>query len=161
MHQHVAETAREVGLTYNFDDVVVANSFNAQRLIQLAKRSGLGDAAEERLFRAYFTEGENIDDHETLARLGSELGLDAGAVKKMLAGSDFTEEVEKDEEEAREIGVTGVPFFVINHTYAVSGAQAPETFLKGLELAWKEYEQTTSQVTLTADGETCSAEGNC
>jgi protein disulfide-isomerase len=81
MHQHVAETAREAGLTYNFNDVVVANSFNAQRLIQLAKTSGLGDAAEERLFRAYFTEGENIDDHETLARLASEIGLEAVQVK--------------------------------------------------------------------------------
>jgi predicted DsbA family dithiol-disulfide isomerase len=79
----------------------------------------------------------------------------------MLAGNDFKAEVEKDEAEAREIGVTGVPFFVINHKYAVSGAQPSETFLKGLELAWKEYEQANSQVVLAGDGETCSTDGNC
>lgn len=138
MHDHVTAMAREVGLEYHFDKAVVANSFDAHRFIQLAKQHGLGDAAEERIFRAYFTEGRNTADHTTLTELGTEIGLDKIEVEKMLQTDAFTEAVEQDIYESRQIGVRGVPFFVINRKYAVSGAQPPETFLGALQTAWAE-----------------------
>jgi predicted DsbA family dithiol-disulfide isomerase len=141
MHDHVSRSAKEVGLVYNFDQAVVANSLKAHRLVHLAKTHGLADEAEERLFRAHFTEGLNTDDPDTLVRLGSEIGLSAAEVREMFSGDAFTREVREDEAEAHTIGIQGVPFFLINRKYAVSGAQSPTSFLKGLEKAWDEYEK--------------------
>ena len=141
LHRQVTETASQVGLTYNFDNTVVANSFDAHRLIQLAKLNGLGDAAEERLFKAYFSEGKDISDHLTLIILGDEIGLDGKLVKQMLDSDALTDEVRYDERQAGELGINGVPFFVINDRYGVSGAQQPEIFLQTLEKAWQEYEK--------------------
>ncbi len=141
LHKQVKATAKEVGLDYDFDKAVIANSFDAHRLIQLAKLNGLGDAAEERLFKAYFTEGKDISDHLTLIILGDEIGLDGKQVKQMLDGDAFTDEVRYDERQARELGINGVPFFVMNDRYGVSGAQQPEVFLQTLERAWQEYER--------------------
>ncbi len=138
MHDHVTAMAREVGLEYNFAQAVVANSFDAHRLVQLAKQHGLGDAAEERIFRAYFTEGRNTADHATLAELGAEIGLDKTEVEQMLQTDAYAEAVAQDIYESRQIGVRGVPFFVINRKYAISGAQPPETFLGALQTAWAE-----------------------
>jgi predicted DsbA family dithiol-disulfide isomerase len=162
LHGQLTETARQVGLTYHFDTAVVANSFDAHRLIQLAKLHGLGDAAEERLFKAYYTEGKDISDHLTLIILGDEIGLNAKAVKQMLDSDELVDEVHHDEELARALGINGVPFYVINDRYGVSGAQAPEVFLQTLEKAWQEYEQENSEaVVAAADSATCSVEGVC
>ena len=133
---YVVNMAKGVGLTYHFDKAVVANSFDAHRFSHLAKKYGLQDAAEERLFAAYFTEGKNTADHEVLTQIGSEIGLDAGEVKKTLAGNDFAAEVEKDIEEARQFRISGVPFFVFNRKYAVSGAQDSKVFLETLQKAF-------------------------
>ena len=141
LHNHVKERAKQAGLDYNFDITVVANSFDAHRLVQLAKHNGLGDVAEERLFRAYFTEGKDISDHLTLIILGEEIGLNPKLVKQMLDSDDFADEVRYDERQARELGINSVPFFVINERYGVSGAQEPEVFLQTLEKAWQEYEK--------------------
>jgi predicted DsbA family dithiol-disulfide isomerase len=150
LHRQVTETAREVGLEYNFDTTVIANSFDAHRLIQLAKLNGLGDAAEERLFKAYFTEGKDISDHLTLIILGDEIGLDGKIVKQMLDSDVMADEVRYDEKHARELGINGVPFFLINDRYAVSGAQPPELFLQTLEKAWQEYEKENREdITVT------------
>ena len=140
LHQRVEDMAREEGLEYNFDTSVIANSFDAHRLIQLAKLNGLGDVAEERLFRAYFTEGKDISDHLTLIILGDEIGLDGRVVKKMLDSEDMADEVRYEQRQAAELGINGVPFFVINDRYAVSGAQPSGVFKNALEMAWKEYE---------------------
>jgi hypothetical protein len=129
--------ARSLGLTYDFDKAVIANSFNAHRLIQLAKTKGLGDAAEERLFKAYFSEGLHIGDSATLVRLGAEIGLDPDEVSAMLAGDAFTEAVRIDEYEAQQFGIRGVPFFAIDRKYGVSGAQSADHILGALEQAWK------------------------
>lgn len=139
MNDYVTNMAREAGLHYDFDKVVVANSFDAHRLIQMAKKKGKGDAAEERLFKAYFTEGKNTADHSTLIQLGKEIGLDDSEVKTMLAGKEFSEEVQKDLSEADQIGVTGVPFFVFDRKYAVSGAQDSKIFLDTLTKAWENF----------------------
>lgn len=128
----VTAMAKDVGLTYDFDKAVVANSFDAHRLSHLAKQYGKQDAMEERLFRAYFTEGKNTADHDILIALGVEIGLDAAEVATMLSGGGFGDAVQRDIREAREIGVHGVPFFVFDDTYAVSGAQPAELFLQVL-----------------------------
>lgn len=162
MHDRVTAMAREVGLTYNFDKAVVANSFDAHRLIQLAKQHGLGDAAEERVFRAYFTEGRNTADHATLLELGMEIGLDKASVEQMLATDQYAEAVDHDIYESRQIGVRGVPFFLFNRKYAISGAQQPETFLGALQTAWTEWKQANpSLVQVTADGPVCGPDGDC
>lgn len=162
MHEHVVQTAKEVGLDYNFDKAVIANSFNAHRLIQLAKTHNRGDAAEEALFRAYFTEGKNIDDKETLTEIGTGIGLGKQEINEMLSSDAYAKEVREDESVARQIGINGVPFFVLNNKYGVSGAQSPETFLDALQQAWTEYEKNNPQIIMTeTNGNACDVDGTC
>lgn len=158
MHEYVTQTAAEVGLEYNFDKAIVANSFNAHRLIHLAKASGKADAMKERILKAYFTEGANIDDAETLVKLGVEVSLKKEDIKQMLASDKYADDVREDEDAAQHIGIRGVPFFVLNEKYGISGAQQPETFLKALEQAWGEREK----ITMMNAGDSCDIDGkNC
>jgi len=162
MHQQVTEMAKAVGLEYNFDKAVVANSFDAHRLIQFAKSKGLGDAAEERLFRAYFTEGKDFSDHATLVALGKDIGLDENDIAVMLKENKYAENVEEDISEASHIGIRGVPFFVFNRKFAVSGAQSPEVFSGALQQSLADWQQSQPLINIeTADGETCAPDGNC
>lgn len=140
MHERVASVGEEVGIKFDFDRVVVANSFNAHRLIQFAKTRGVADAAEEALFEAHFTEGKNIDDDEVLVALASSISLSPDEVRAMLKSDLFAEEVSKDEQIARSIGIRGVPFFIFNEKYAVSGAQSPAAFLQTLDKTWQELQ---------------------
>ena len=160
MHEHVINVAKEVGLDFDFKKSVVANSFNAHRLIQFAKAKGLGNEIEEQLFKAHFTEGKNIDDKETLVQTGTAIGLDKNEVKEMLASDAFAKEVKQDEMQAQSIGVRGVPFFVLNDKYAVSGAQSPATFLEALNQTWKEFEEENKPLIVT-EGESCFVDGTC
>ena len=132
----VVQRAKTVGLEYDMDKAVIGSSFDAHRLIQLAKEKGLGSEAEERLFKAYFTEGAHLADHPTLIRLGKEIGLEEKEVKQMLSTDRFSEEVREDERQAHLVGVRGVPFFLIDEKLSVSGAQQSATFLGALEQAW-------------------------
>jgi predicted DsbA family dithiol-disulfide isomerase len=145
VHQQLVETAATEGLSYNFDTAVIANSFDAHRLIQMAKVSGLDDAAEERLFHAYFTEGKDISDLKTLLHLGTEIGLDKDAVWKVLESDAYAKEVQLDLVKAESYGITGVPFFILDNKYGISGAQPVKIFLYGLQQAWNEYEQQNNQ----------------
>jgi len=138
MNKQVTEKAASVGLAFDLDRVVPANSFDGHRLIQLAKTFGLQDQAEERLFSAYFIEGKDISDSSTLIALGSEIGLDADDVRSMLGGDRYGAEVRSDEQTATEMEVSGVPFFVINQRYAISGAQPVELFVETLHKVWTE-----------------------
>ena len=135
LNQQVTEMAAGVGLHYDFDRAVVANSFDAHRLLQLAKQHGLGDAAEEALFKAYFTEGKNIADRGTLTEQGVAIGLDANEMKQVLSTNAYADAVKHDIDEAQQLGIRGVPFFVFDEKYAVSGAQPVEVFLETLEKA--------------------------
>lgn len=137
-HQQVAQSAAEVGLTFNFNAAIMANSFDAHRLIQMAKVNGLSDLVEENLFKAHFTDGKNIADHQVLIAIAKESGLNALETEVMLKSSDFSDEVRYDEKTAQNIGISGVPFFVINHKLGISGAQAPDTFLDALIKAEEE-----------------------
>ncbi|MEO9476347.1 MAG: DsbA family oxidoreductase [Cyclobacteriaceae bacterium] len=133
--KHVTEMASGEGLDYNMDNAVVANSFDAHRLLHLAKSKGLGDQAKEALFRSYFTESKNIAAITTLVAIGRDIGLDANEVETMLMSNEFTVEVNADIKEAQMIGVTGVPFFVVDRKYGVSGAQHSDTFVEFLKKA--------------------------
>jgi len=141
MHQNVVQMAKEAGLTYSYDKAVVANSFDAHRLIQFAKKHNLGDEAEERFFKAYFMEGKDMSDPTTLIALGREIGLDENEVADVVNSTKYTDEVNADIQEAQQIGVTGVPFFVFDRKYAVSGAQPSASFLNMLKKSFKEWSQ--------------------
>jgi predicted DsbA family dithiol-disulfide isomerase len=139
LHEKLILTAKNAGLEYNFDKAIVANSFDAHKMIQLAKTKGLGDAAEERLFHAYFTEGKDFGDTNTLVSLGINIGLQENEIRDALKSDDYADKVEQDIQEANDIGVGGVPFFVFNRKYAVSGAQPPEYFLQTLQKSFGEW----------------------
>lgn len=141
LNERVTQWAKEVGLVYNFEKSVVANSKNAHRFTHFAKQHGKGNEAEELLFRSYFTDGKNIDDYPTLIHLGAEAGLDTIALKAALENGEFADAVEADISEAQQIGVTGVPFFVFNRKYAVSGAQESSTFLETLKKSFEEWKK--------------------
>ncbi len=161
-HKQIASMAAESGLEYNFDKAVINNSFDAHRFTQLAKTHGLGDAAEEQLFKGYFTEGKNIGDYDTLVKMGEEIGLDGAEVSAALKTDAFAEAVEADINMAQQIGINGVPFFVIDNRYAVSGAQQPDTFLQALNHAWGEYAKENQPLTdLSGEGAVCEPGGDC
>jgi predicted DsbA family dithiol-disulfide isomerase len=159
MNDHMAGVAREVGLHYDFDKVVPVNTFNAHRFAHLATAHGRQDAAEERLFAAYFTEGRNINDPDTLAQLGAEIGLDPEAVRQMLASDAYAQEVRVDEYHARQIGVRGVPYFVFEDKYAVSGAQPAELFQEVLDKVWEEFNPAAPAPITLAEGPACGLDG--
>jgi predicted DsbA family dithiol-disulfide isomerase len=156
MTSHVVNMAKEVGLDYHFDKAVVANSFDAHRLVQFAKTKHKGDAMEEQLFKAYFIDGKNTADHATLTALAVAIGLEETEVKNVLGTDAYSNNVHEDIYQSRQIGVTGVPFFVLNDKYAISGAQASETFLGALQQAYSEIEKPE-----TIDGAVCTPDGNC
>jgi predicted DsbA family dithiol-disulfide isomerase len=133
MMNRVDGAAREVGLKLRLADSVLGNTFDAHRLIHFAASKGQQDAAKERLFQAYFVEGLPVGDHATLQNLAAELGYDAGEVADMLGSGQFTEAVKADLAQARANGITGVPFFVFQKRYAVSGAQPTATLLQILQ----------------------------
>jgi len=136
MNDNVAHIAAQVGLQYNFDQIIPANSFNAHRFLHFAKKHGKQNEAEELLFKSYFTDGKNIDDAPTLLALANSLGLDADALTAAMGKGEFTDDVIADIQEAQALGVRGVPFFVFDRKYAVSGAQEPGVFLETLETAF-------------------------
>lgn len=127
---YVTEMAREVGLLYRLDRCVVANSFDAHRLIQLGQAYGKASAANERLFAAYFTEGRNIADPAVLLDIGITAGLEPKRVQQMLASSAYADAVREDIALAHRFGVKGVPFFLFNRRQAVSGAQGTAVFVR-------------------------------
>jgi predicted DsbA family dithiol-disulfide isomerase len=161
MFANVAEMGRNEGLRLDFDKAVVANSLQAHRFTHLAKAHSKQNEAEELLFKAHFTDGKNIDDAEVLAQLGEEIGIGATAVRKMLASEAYISDVQRDQYEAYQIGVRGVPFFVFNDKYAISGAQESRVFLSALQQSFREWQQTNSAIETLAEGASCSTDGTC
>jgi protein disulfide-isomerase len=133
IHERLARTGAEAGLEYRFEKAVVADTFDAHRLIQAAQAEGKGTAMEDRLFRAYFTEGKDIADARTLAALAGEAGWDSARAASMLADQGaFADIVRSDIEDAERLGIGGVPFFLFDRRFAVSGAQDVEVFKRAL-----------------------------
>ena len=133
MYHQLIETAKSVGLEFNVDKIIVANTFKTQNLVHFAKAQGKQNEMEEGLFKTYFTDGKNVDDVPTLIALAEEVGLNIAGIKGVLENATFADNVQSDINEARKIGVRGVPFFVFDRKYAVSGAQDTTVFLETLE----------------------------
>jgi predicted DsbA family dithiol-disulfide isomerase len=130
--------AADAGLEYRPDLAQLGNTFDAHRVLHAARAAGLQGQAKERLLRGYFTEGRKLTDRDTLVELVADAGLDADVARTALADGSFAEEVRDDEREAAAIGITGVPFFVLNRRYAVSGAQPSDLLLQAFERTWAE-----------------------
>jgi predicted DsbA family dithiol-disulfide isomerase len=136
MTEHVAEVAKGDGLDMDFSKALTVNTFDAHRMLHLAAELGVGDAAKERMLRAHFTEGADLGSTDTLVALMQDVGIDAEKARAALVSGEYGEEVRADIEEARALGANGVPFFVIDRKYGVSGAQPVETFLTALRTAY-------------------------
>ena len=163
MNRRVTEMAEELDLEFNLDKAVVANSFDAHRFAHYAKQQGKGNECEELLFKAYFTEGRNIDDIDVLVSLGESLNLDPNDVGSVLQSDQFAEAVRSDIQAAQAIGVQGVPFFVFNRKYAVSGAQPVDTFLNALQKSWSEWNSRPRPNPINSEGNSaaCGPNNNC
>lgn len=160
MLSQVTNMAKQAGLDFHFEKAVVANSLHAHRLLHFAKQHQRQDALKEALLEAHFVKGQNIGNTTTLADIAQQVGLDLAAVKLVLANDSHTEEVQVDLYEAHQIGVKGVPFFVFDRKYAVSGAQPVEVFEEILQKAFAEW-ATTQQPEVVAVGESCGIDGQC
>ncbi len=157
MHKQVTQRAAEAGLTYNFDIAVPANSRNAHRLLHLAAKHNVQNEVKESLFKAYFTEGKNIDDEQVLTAIGREAGLAEADIKETLHKQLYESEIDADIREASGIGVQGVPFFVFNRKYGVSGAQPVQAFAEAVEKVADEMGITADE----ANSAFCSTDGEC
>ena len=159
MHERVEEMAANAGLDYNFDIAKVANSFKAHRVLQLAKRKNLGNELKEALLEAYFIKGRNTSDYNTLVELATSVGITEAEVELALNEEQFANYVNEDIDEARQIRVQGVPFFVFDRKYAVSGAQPVEHFKATLEKVQAEGSSFIN--TSPEQGDSCDVDGNC
>ena len=133
---HLIELAAAEGLEYNLDGGRSGNSFDAHRLVRLGRERGIQDAVIERFFRAYFTEQRSLFEADSLVALAVEAGLDGDEARSVLAEQKYTEAVQDDIRQARAYGANGVPLFVIDERYGISGAQATEAFASTLNRAW-------------------------
>jgi len=138
MMDSMAATGALDGLEFRFDRSISGNTFDAHRLIHFADTVGQRAAMVERLFAAYFTEGEAMGDHDTLVRLASDIGLDGTAVRDMLLSDAYASDVRSDQARAQQFGIRGVPFFAINERYGISGAQPAAAIVEAHTKAWNE-----------------------
>ena len=135
LNDRVVGLAADEGLAYDFDRYQVINTFDAHRVAHLGKAHGFDDAVQERFLSAQLEQGEVLDDPETLVRLGSQVGVPADEIRDVLAGDAYAGAVQADIDEARALGIGGVPFFVIDRRFGISGAQPSELFLEALNQA--------------------------
>ena len=129
MNHQVTQMASQCGLDYQLDKAIVANTFKAHQLIQYAKTLGKGDLAEEHLFKAYFMQGIDLNQIDQLIQIGLKIGLDQNELRSVLEHDAFSDAVKKDQFEAQQLQVRGVPFFLFDEQYAISGAQPVDQFV--------------------------------
>ena len=134
--QGLTATAAAEGLAFRFDLARSGSTFNGHRLVHLAGEHGAQEAMKERLLQAYFSEGRLISDPETLLFTGAEVGLPEREIHELLGSEHFAEEVRGDERAATELGISGVPTFIVDRTVGVTGAQPPELILEMLRQGW-------------------------
>ncbi len=161
MLETVTESAKQVGLDYHFDKTIMTSSFKAHCLIQFAKTKGKGAEMEERLFKAFFTEGKNVSDIDVLTNLGKEIGLDKTEISTAFTDDIYAYAVKNDINEAMDIGVTGVPFFVFDRKYAISGAQPSQAFLDTLNKSFGEWSEKNKSNLEILNGQSCTIDGKC
>ena len=160
----IAEMAENADLKMNFDQIIPANTFDAHRLIHFAAAHNLQDAAKEALLKAYFIDGKNVADVSELISIGEELGLAKNEVSGMLNSEKFSGDVKLDIRESQDIGVSGVPFFVLNRKYAISGAQPVQSFIDALKQSyeeWKTHQQGTKLESLNKENGAICDENGC
>ena len=157
MIDRMVETAARDGLEFRFDRIRPGNTFDAHRLLHLAHERGQQDALKERMLRAYMTEGQAIGDRDVLLALAIAAGLEEPEARELLDGDRYAAEVRKDEALARELGITGVPFFVLAGRIGVSGAQPADVLVGALDKAWSELHKR--ELETFAEGATCGPDG--
>ena len=155
MTDRLVNVAAQDGLQMDFGILKMGNTFDAHRLLQLARERGRGAELKERLLRAYFCEGARLGEHGELLRLASEVGLEPDEVQGVLSSDQYSREVRADQAQARSYGISGVPFFVLGR-YGVSGAQPAELLLEALNKAW---EERPTELQMSSEGAVCDAEG--
>lgn len=163
MQQRIIQTAKEAGLEYHLDQAITFNTFRAHCIIQKANEKGLGEAMEEALFAAYFTQGKDLGNIEILQQVALSAGLGKMEIEEALHNDEYANKVRQDIREATHLGISGVPFFIFNRKYGVSGAQPPEVFLETLTASFDEWQQSATP-TLKASGTdraSCDVSGNC
>ena len=162
MSANVTEMAKSTGLEYHLDQSVMVNSQKAHQLIQFAKSKNLGNEIEERLFKAFFTEGKNVADIEILTQLGKEIGLDENELQTAFTDERYKYQMTQDIQEGQNLGVKGVPFFVFDRKYGVSGAQPAEAFLETISKSFTEWREKNPEVKLEmTQGQSCDTDRNC
>lgn len=163
LYADIEAQAAEIGLECNLDSIQYLNTFDAHRLTKYAAKHSKGNVMAESLLKAYFTESENISDHATLIRISQEIGLNPNQVEDILQTCKYTKSVRLDEEQAQEMGIQTVPFFVFNEKYAISGAQSVNVFISAITQVWQEeskelnneFRMKKSKKTLCCDSEGC------
>lgn len=158
IHKQMEQRAQESGLEYDFDKTVPANSFNAHRLLHLAKKHDVQNIVKELLLKGYFTDGKNIDDEDFLFEMGKDAGLNEEDIRNALQSDSIKQEIHEDIESARKLGIQGVPFFILNEKYSLSGAQPVEVFVEALE---KVKEEMNLKNLADTDGAACGPDGSC
>ncbi|WP_262147535.1 DsbA family oxidoreductase [Chryseobacterium foetidum] len=156
MTAQVTEMGKSVGIDFNFENAIITNTFPAHKLIHLAKKKNLGAEMEEELFKAHFLDGKNIGDEKILINLGENLGLKSEDITEALSNQEIDLEVKHEIIEASQLGISGVPFFVIDQKYGVSGAQPVETFKEAITQAYNE-----NTVTLSNNNDATCGEDGC
>lgn len=160
MVDNMTQNAKNSGLDFHFEKAILANSHNAHRLLHLAKKYNLGNELKELLLKAYLTDGKDVNNLETLSTLGQEVGLEKTIVDEVLHSDAYSDEVKNDIATAQNIGVQGVPFFVFDNKYAVSGAQPEEVFIQALETTWKEGNfDSKIAIINSVEGDSCGIDG--
>lgn len=160
MIDHMTSMAAGEGLDFHFDTLKLTNTFQGHQVIHLAAEYGLQDTAKERLLKAYLSDGEDLGDMDTLVRLAEDVGLDGGEVRAALEQQTYTQAVRNDETQAQAYGISGVPFFVLNGEYGVSGAQSPTILLNALDQVWQEQRPLQLIGSARNDAEGCE-DGSC
>jgi predicted DsbA family dithiol-disulfide isomerase len=162
MNDRVTDLAATVGLDFHLQDAHPANTFRAHRLLHFAATRGLGNELTERLMRGYFSEGVRIGHRDELLRLAVEVGLDGVEAAAVLDSGAFGAEVRADIDLARAFGATGVPFFVFDRKYAVSGAQETALFTEVLEKAWADAQPITvvDESSSVCEDDVCAVPGS-
>lgn len=154
----VTQMGKGAGIDFNFEKTLITNTFNAHKLLHLAKKYNKSNEMEEALFIAHFIDGKNVGDAEVLVSLAENLGIDKEEARQAVTTNQLDEEVNQDIQEARNNGISGVPFFVLNGKYAVSGAQPAEIFENALQQTYKETVSPFKDLS-GENGASCDADG--
>ncbi|PIF45860.1 putative DsbA family dithiol-disulfide isomerase [Chryseobacterium sp. 52] len=153
----VAQAGKGAGINFDFEKALIINTFAAHKLLHLAKKYGKANEMEEALFKAHFIDGKNVGDMDELVSLAESLNIDKNEAREALLSDQFDYEINQDIQEAKNNGISSVPFFVLNGKYAVSGAQPAEVFADALQQTYKETVSPFKD--LSQGGASCDTDG--